>query len=103
MLALSLALSRLKLAQVLALVLSLALSGRVVSLLLFGRHLWDSLFVRVASVSRLVSLLALTLVLALPVALLRPKLAQVLVLSIALSGPVVSSLLSFGRCRFVFT
>ena len=97
-LALSLALSRLGLAQVLAVALFLALSEPVVSLLLsFGRGSWGFLSIRVASTLRLASLLALALVLALSVALSRPVLAQALALSLALSGPVVSPLLSFGR------
>ena len=81
-----------------AVTLFLALSEPVVSLLLsFGRGSWGSLSIRVASTLRLASLWALTLVLALSVALSRPVLAQALALSLALSGPVVSPLLSFGR------
>ena len=62
--------------------------------------LWGSLFVRVASTSRLAPLLALALVLvlALSLALSLQVLAQVLVLTLfpVLSGPVLSLLVGFS-------
>ena len=61
--------------------------------------LWSTLPVTVASTSRPVSLLALAPVLTLSLVLSRPELDQVLALalSLALSEPVASLLLSFGR------
>ena len=55
--------------------------------------LWGSLSVRVAFTPSIASLLSLALVLALYVALPRP----VLVKALALSRPIVSLLLSFGK------